>query len=354
MTTSPDPELTNSQPSAAMMEDIDQSVEAMPPVGVTPPQMLAQDAAAGHRGAAWRLLYWIMENDPRAVEAVDSQQDDRLVQHLLEFIALGTWARKHFVVPPPLRSSYARMRLYTLFLPRPSMERVQTERVFLQAAHDQRPALREAALNILGVMGTPNALPVLIDALHDPAHAVRLQAIKGLERLGSADAIPALVQALSGADEQTTVQIFGALEHIGHAALPALFDLSRSHSAWIRWNCIRALIKTYDYRALPALVQALSDMDHGVAWMAAKGLAEFGTSSIEPVLRLLTATEITPWLAETSAYVLSHQRNTQVHPYLAPILADIRSSYLHIGTSYLAYQTLNQMLADGVIDQPSH
>lgn len=354
MTTSPYPEPTNSLPSAAMMEDIDQSVEAMPPVGVTPPQILAQDAATGHRGAAWRLLYWIMENDPRAVEAIDLQKDDRLVQHLLEFIALGTWAGKHFVVPPPLRSSYARMRLYTLFLPRPSMESVRAERVFLQAAHDQRPALRETALNILGVMGTQNALPVLIDALHDPVQAVRLQAIKGLERLGSADAISALVQALSDADEHTTVQIFGALAHIGHAALPALFDLSRSRSAWIRWNCMRALSKICDHRAMPTLVKALGDMDHGVAWMGAKGLVEFGTASIEPVLRLLTTNEITPWLAETSAYVLSHQRNTRVRPYLAPILADIRSSYLHIGTPYLAYQTLNQMLADGVIDQPSH
>src|SRR6266571_2278102 len=54
------------------------SADVAPPVGITPPQLLAQDAAAGRRGAAWRLLYWIMENDPRAVIAVSSIEDDRL------------------------------------------------------------------------------------------------------------------------------------------------------------------------------------------------------------------------------------------------------------------------------------
>ncbi len=56
------------------------SADVAPPVGITPPQLLAQDAAAGRRGAAWRLLYWIMENDPRAVIAVSSIEDDRLAQ----------------------------------------------------------------------------------------------------------------------------------------------------------------------------------------------------------------------------------------------------------------------------------
>src|SRR5258708_5985675 len=92
-------------------------VDVVPQVGIPPPQILAQDAAAGRRGAAWRLLHWIMENDPRAVVAVSSLDDDRLAQNLLEFIAMGTWAGKPFVIPAPLRSQYTRTRLRTLFLP---------------------------------------------------------------------------------------------------------------------------------------------------------------------------------------------------------------------------------------------
>src|SRR5436305_15230645 len=75
------------------------SADVAPPVGVTPPQILAHDAAAGRRGAAWRLLYWIMENDPRAVIAVFSIVDDRLDRQLLVFIDIGTLAGKPFVSP---------------------------------------------------------------------------------------------------------------------------------------------------------------------------------------------------------------------------------------------------------------
>src|SRR5436309_3608740 len=143
--------------------------DVAPPVGITPPQVLARDAAAGRRGAAWRLLYWIMENDPRAVVAVSSLDDDRLAQNLLEFIALGTWAGKPFVVPVPLRSPHARTRLRTLFLPGAGMDTGRAERVLLAAARDKRPAMRETAVHILGIFGSPVATPVLTEALHDSA-----------------------------------------------------------------------------------------------------------------------------------------------------------------------------------------
>ncbi len=119
-----------------------------PPVGITPPQILAQDAAAGRRGAAWRLLHWIMENNPQAVVAVSSFDDDRLAQRLLEFVALGTWAGKPFVVPVPLRSAYARTRLRTLFLPGSGIDSIRAERVLATSMHDRRPAIRETAANI--------------------------------------------------------------------------------------------------------------------------------------------------------------------------------------------------------------
>src|SRR6266700_7074271 len=150
--------------------------DVAPPVGITPPQILAQDAAAGRRGAAWRLLYWIMENNPQAVVAFSSLDDDRLAQRLLEFIALGTWAGKPFVVPVPLRSAYARTRLRTLFLPEAGMDYGRAERVLLSRVHDKQPAMRETVAYILGIVGSPAATPAMIEALRDPVPAVRLQA----------------------------------------------------------------------------------------------------------------------------------------------------------------------------------
>lgn len=330
----------------------EESADVTPPIGVTPPQILAQDAATGRRGAAWRLLYWVIENDPRAVIAIASLDDDRLAHHLLEFIALSTWAGKPFVVPPPLRSAHARTRLRTLFLPESGMDAARADRVLKAGLADRRAAMRESAAYILGIMKSRSAVPGLIDALRDPVPTVRMQAIKALGRIGDASALPSLLQALHGADEQTGSTIFTALVQLGPAAVPALIDASAGGSAWTRWHCIRALAHIGDTRAIPVLVQALRDNDHSVAWMAAKGLVGFGKLSIEPTLRLLATADTTPWLAETASYVLTSQSrsNAKLKPYLDPLVEDMRGVAYKVATPYVAQRTLEALHNAGLIE----
>lgn len=323
-----------------------------PPIGVTPPQILAQEAAAGRRGAAWRLLYWIMEDDPRAVIAVSSLEDDRLARHLLEFIALGTWAGKPFVIPPPLRTPHARTRLRTLFLPGSGIESARAQLVLRAGAQDTRPAMRETAIHVLGIIGNPAVTPVLVEALHDPVPAVRLQAAKALGRAGDASAVPALLSALSRADEQLGSQIFSSLVHLGNVAVPGLIDASNSSSAWMRWHAARALGEICDRRALPILVKVLLDNDHSVAWMGAKGLTRFGRESLNPLLRLLMANETTPWLVETASYVLNSlmQRDARLKPYLEPVIQYMHGVAFRVGTPQIAHKAFLQLSADGLID----
>jgi HEAT repeat protein len=324
--------------------------DVAPPVGITPPEVLARDAAAGRRGAAWRLLYWIIENDPRAVVAFASLDDDRLARHLLEFIAMGsTWAGKPFVVPVPLRSAYARTRLRTLFLPGSGIDSVRAVRVLIPAIHDNRPAIRENAASILGILGSRTATPALIEALQDPVPAVRLQAAKALGRVHDPAAVPALLTALQNADEQLGSQIFSSLVRLGHVAVPILIERSTSGSAWMRWHCIRALGDIRDLRALPVLVRALGDTDHSIAWMGAKGLVQFGRQSVGPVLRLLMAGEVTPWLVETAVYVLHNQHDPKLKPYLEPVIQSMQGVAFRIATPQAAQKALSQLIADGVI-----
>jgi HEAT repeat protein len=326
--------------------------DVAPPIGITPPQILAQDAASGRRGAAWRLLVWIMENDPRAIIAVSSLDDDRLAQNLLEFIALGTWAGKHFVVPVQLRSALARTRLRTLFLPGAGIDSVRAQRVAMSAAHDKRPAVRENAIYILGLLESPVATPMLIQALNDQVLSVRMQAAKALGRVGDPAAVPALLNALRSADEQFGGQIFSALVKLGRASVPALIDASSSNSTWMRWQAIRALGAIRDRRALPVLVGALSDADHSVAWIGAKGLEQLGRLSLEPVLQLLVKAEMTPWLVETASYVLNSQvrHNPKLKPYLELVLERMHAQGFRVGTSHAAQQALAQLQADGMIE----
>lgn len=325
--------------------------DVAPPVGDTPPQVLARDAAAGRRGAAWRLMLWIMENDPRAVVAVSSLDDDRLAENLLGFIATGTWAGKPFVVPIPLRTAHARTRLRTLFLPGSGIEYERAERVLLAHAHDKHPAMRETVAHILGIIGSPSATSLLIDALSDAVPSVRLQAAKALGRVGDAEAVPVLLRALRGADEQMSSQIFASLVRLGSLAVPSLIQKSKSSSAHIRWNCIRALGEIHDRRALPVLVDALQDNDHSVAWMAAKGLAQFGKDSLKPVLELLMSASMTPWLAETASYVLNNyaHRNAKAKPILEPLTHRMREAGFRVGTAVAAQRTLKQLQTAGIL-----
>lgn len=327
-------------------------VDVAPPIGITPPQILAQDAAAGRRGAAWRLLHWIMENDPRAVVAVSSLDDDRLAQNLLEFIAMGTWAGKPFVIPAPLRSQYTRTRLRTLFLPGAGIDSIRSQRVAMSAARDKRPAVRETAIYILGILESPVAAPVLIEALNDPLPSVRMQAAKALGRVGNPAAVPALLNALRGSDEQVGSQIFSALVRLDRAAVPALLEASTSNTAWVRWQCMRALGAIHDRRALPVLVAALSDSDHSVAWMGAKGLVHFGRLSVEPVLQLLMKAEMSPWLVETTSYVLNNQvqHNPKLKPYLEPVIKHMHGAAYRVGTPTAAQKALAQLKADDMLE----
>jgi HEAT repeat protein len=233
------------------------------------------------------------------------------------------------------------------------MDPVRAERVLLAGLHDKRPAIRETAAYLLGIIGSPTAAPRLIDALNDPVPAVKMQAVKALGRVGSPSAVPALLNALRGADEQTGGQIFTSLVRLGSAAVPALIEASSSNSAWMRWHCMRALGAIGDSRALPVLVQALSDSDHSVAWMGAKGLVHFGKLSIAPVLRLLTTTAMTPWLVETASYVLSSQyrSNPKLKPYLEPLVQTMRAPGFRVATPHTAQKALAQLTSEGLIEE---
>jgi len=355
----PAPITTSKVPLTANMQQdqqtsVEQLAEPTPPIGETPPAELAREAADGRRGAAWRLMLWIIANDRRAMIAVSSFNDDRLAQHLLEFMALGTWAGKSFVVPVPLRSAYARTRLRTLFMRGAGIDHERVKRVLLQALYDPRPRMRESAAYLYTMIGELQDAPVLIELLQDKDRSVRLQLVKALGHTRSPDAIPALIAMLPDVDERLGNVIFHSLTQIGNAAVPALINLSTSSRVWVRWNCVHALGEIADNRALSTLILALNDPDHGVAWMAAKELVKFGRLNVEPVLRVLMLKDTSPWLVETCCYVLHEdiQRYAQLKPYLEPVIRDMRSMVFNITTPNSARKALDQLESRGLLHGP--
>ncbi len=327
------------------------SFNDVPSIGTTSPQLLARDAAEGKRGAAWRLMLWILQDDPRAMTAVAMTDDDRFIDHLLEFIANGTWSGKPFVTPQPLRTAYARTRLRTLFLPDSGINTTRAERVLLHEVTNQQGTIRAEAMHLLGLMKSHRAVPALISALRDPLPNVHLQAAKALGRIGDPTAVSALLNALPHADEQMGSQISNALAQIGKEAVPVLIERYKNSTAWVRWHCIRALGEICDSRTLPVLVEALRDPDHAVAWMGAKEVRHFGKDSLRPMLHLLMTAETSPWLIETTTYVLRdlEHRDSQLMPYLKPLVQQMHEPAARTITPLAAQKTLAHLEQAGII-----
>ncbi len=340
--------MMSSHPFSMVYEHVPLPLEA--PLVDAVSQFLVREAADGRRGAAWQLLHRLMKDDPQVMAVVASLDDERLEQYVLEFIALGTWAGKPFVVPALLRSPSARMHLGTLFLPGRGIDPRQTERMLIAALHDSRPALRKVAASILGMLESATTVPALLGALHDPVPSVQLQVVKALGQSGNPAAVSALLNLLPHADEQLDNQIFLSLAQLGPVAVPALIEMSTSSSPWRRWHCIRALGATRDLRALPVLVGALADTSQAVAWMAAKSLPPFGTACVGPVLHLLVSTPTTSWLVETASYVLSNLHSHRLEAYLKPVIQHMHQTDFRLGTNLYAYKALSQLIAAGLLD----
>ena len=85
--------------------------------------------------------------------------------------------------------------------------------------------------------------------------------------------------------------------------------------------------------------------------MGAKGLVQFGRQSVGPVLRLLMAGEVTPWLVETASYVLRNQHDPKSKPYLEPVIQSMQGVAFRVSTPQAAQKALSQLIADGMIQQ---
>ncbi len=333
-------------------EDQSSADEAPPPVGAAPPASLVTPAAQGKRGAAWRLLHWVEEDNLEAIDAIRRSSDRRLLELLLEWLAMGTWAGKLFRVPASMRQPHFRTQISTLFLPGSGAPAGLVKTVLCDGLHHPVPAVRETAAHLLGILGDPTTADELSDALYDQVSAVRVQAAKALGRLCLPETATALVGALRYHDEPLASQVRQALMQLGPRAALALLKAARSSDAWVRWHVLRALGELHDLRGMPALVEALADEDYAVSWMAARELATMGAQPVEAVLRLLLRAPDTPHLMETAGYVLRAQPNAQMKSILAPVLASMHEADYRVAMPLAVEHALKQLAAGGMMNHP--
>jgi hypothetical protein len=195
----------------------------------------------------------------------------------------------------------------------------EARRLALQKGRaDPDPGVRALAAELVGQRAEPGALDALRPLLNDPIDHVRAAAVRALSGLDPEQVIPLLLRALERYDV-VAAEAVSALATIGEPAVQPLIQELHRGSAWTRWHAARALGSIRDPRAIEPLVVALNDEDGGVRWQAARALARFGRVALDPLLRALATTPVTPWLAEGADRVLQRVATGTLYKHIAPV-----------------------------------
>ncbi|MDP2726939.1 MAG: HEAT repeat domain-containing protein, partial [Dehalococcoidia bacterium] len=268
-------------------------------------------ASQGDVEAAAGILSKLAGEDRRAqaiiTSAVLTVADPALWEYLLEFACSGTWAGKSVDLPDSISQRILRPKLASLFLARQDGPSAASRYdVLIRGLSSREACVRHFALDLLGQWPSRVDLESLIPLLHDPDMGVRLRAARALGKTGDARAVPALIDALGHSDDLIAGEATDALALIGEAALEPLIRALQVHDPYVRWHAAKALAEMADPRAAGALIDALDDQNFGVRWTAANGLVALGRQALAPLLRALRIKETTPWLAEAAIHVLKN------------------------------------------------
>jgi len=105
-------------------------------------------------------------------------------------------------------------------------------------------------------------------------------------------------------------------------ALPALLKAAlHAEDADERLRAARLLRDRPAEETVPALLDALQDVNPGVRWLAAEALIRIGPPSVVPLLGRLVHESTDVWLIEEGAHVLRHLQLPEFQGILAPVIA---------------------------------
>ena len=158
----------------------------------------------------------------------------------------------------------------------------------MQLLEDNNAHVREAASSSLGMMGVASADP-LVDGVNSPNLKIRKESISALGQSLMTNKIPAaippLVNALTDVDPEIRYLAVKALRYSKDPqTVQPLIDLLRDPCDEIRQEAAEGLRRRKDPRVLNALIAALHDDSPRVRWAAACGLGELGDPRAKPAL----------------------------------------------------------------------
>lgn len=145
---------------------------------------------------------------------------------------------------------------------------------------DENAEVRQCAMNALGRLSDPRAVPPLLNILGSSDHTIhdRVAAAEALAAIRSADAVPGLIECL---DVQRGGMVHRRIVHAlgrtgGEEALWAVVDvLQHCHDSATRQEAAHALGLIDDMRALLYLAEALDDPSADVRYACIQAIQHF-------------------------------------------------------------------------------
>ncbi|UFS68977.1 HEAT repeat domain-containing protein [Geomonas sp. RF6] len=154
-----------------------------------------------------------------------------------------------------------------------SLERLGTIAVEPLCRHlnDRDPDLRKFVIDILGSIGSPSCLPLLVQAMDDPDPNVSVGAVENLGKLKDPRAVPYLVEALRNGDLWLKFTVLDALTAIG-MPVPLEILAPLVHETLLKRAIFECLGVVGDADAAPLLIEGVQQGPRNAREAAAVGL----------------------------------------------------------------------------------
>ena len=157
--------------------------------------------------------------------------------------------------------------------------------------------IRSGAALALGRIKVPDTIPILEMALDDPYPGVRRSAVRSLGAFGDMAAAEGLLKAAGDPDMEVQDYASDGLADLAPEIIPVLIGRLSYPDPLVRKNCIGALRKIGDRRAVEPIIKALNDPDETVRMYAVTALMEFGDPrAIKPLIERLKKEQKIHWL----------------------------------------------------------
>jgi HEAT repeat protein len=193
----------------------------------------------------------------------------------------------------------------------------------LRGARARSAVRRGRAAELLGALGTSEAVEALVALLDDPDEEVRLVAARALGRAEDPAAAEALVRSLGGSRAVPQRVVARSLARLGSGAEPALVAALGSADVLTRAVAADILGLVGAVGSVPVLAAAVRDPEGGeVRIRAARALGRLGLSGGAPPLLEAVAEDNPPALRAVAARALGDVGDATATVVLTSLLGD--------------------------------